>query len=82
MPPGLEFDKRKRLQGHGRGEYHFDPQSITPIAALSDKLFLHSIPGATQILFIDFDGQRGGYKPFSIDADSGTFSDTERLVIQ
>ena len=58
--------------------------SVLP-APLEDTFLLHSNPGATQILYIDFnghDGVWGDYTPFNMDADPLTFTAEERTVIQ
>jgi hypothetical protein len=60
-----------------------DPQSLALVAPLEDTFLLHSNPGATQVLYIDWDGhKKGGYKPWDMDGDPDTFSDTERTVVQ
>ena len=60
-----------------------DPQVAKLVAPLEDTFLLHSNPGATQILYIDWDGhKKGGYKPWDMDGDPHTFSDAERTVIQ
>ena len=54
-------------------------------APFEDTFFLHSNPGATQILYIDFDGYEAGWATltaFSIDGDTSTFTEEERTVIQ
>jgi hypothetical protein len=60
-----------------------DPQSLALVAPLEDTFLLHRNPGATQVLYIDWDGhKKGGYKPWDMDGDPDTFSDTERTVVQ
>ncbi len=47
-----------------------------------DQTFkLHTKPGATRVLFLDFNGQ-GSYPAFDLDRIPSTFSDAERLLIQ
>ena len=53
-------------------------------APLEDAFLLHSNPGATQILYIDFDGYEAGWATltsFNMDGDPNTFNDEERQVI-
>jgi hypothetical protein len=60
-----------------------EPRAEALVAPLEDTFRLHSNPGATQILFIDWDGhKKGGYKAWDVDGDPGSFSDAERSVIQ
>jgi hypothetical protein len=52
---------------------------------LADTFLLHSLPGATEILYMDFDGYDGvwgDYTPWDTDGDPNTFSDEERTTIQ
>jgi len=54
-------------------------------APLADTFLLHSLPGATEILYIDYDGYDGiwgDYTPWDTDGDPNTFSDEERTTIQ
>jgi len=60
-----------------------DPQITALVAPLEDTFLLHSNLGATQVLYIDWDGhKKGGYRPWDMDGDPDTFSDAERTVIQ
>ena len=59
-----------------------DPNAIAQIAPLPDTFLLHSNPGATQILMLDFDAhKKGDYKSWDTDGNPETFSDAERIVI-
>ncbi|GAA4013426.1 hypothetical protein [Actimicrobium antarcticum] len=48
---------------------------------LSETFLLHSKPGSTRVLYLDFTGQ-GSYPAFDMDGVPSTFSTAERLVIQ
>lgn len=64
-----------------------------PQATLDDAFFLHSRPGSSNVVFIDFDGAtisgtawNGTYSvleavPYNIEGDASTFSDNERRKI-
>ena len=55
------------------------------LSPLEDTFLLHSNPGATEILYLDFngfDGVHGDYTPWDTDGDPNTFSDAERTTIQ
>jgi len=64
-----------------------------PTATLDDAFFLHSRPGATNVVFIDFDGAiisgtawNGTYSPldalpYNVEGDGSTFSTLERTRI-
>lgn len=56
--------------------------SIELPAPLADTFLLHSNPGSDQILYMDFDGHKGGWKVWSMDGDTSTFNNEERTVIQ
>src|SRR5687768_8369332 len=73
--------------------------SVTALAtgATVDAFKLHSLPGVTRVIYLDFDGHTtsgtswnsafaGGAAivsaPFNLDGDPTTFSDTERGLIQ
>jgi serralysin len=58
-------------------------------APLEDTFKLHSNPGATKVIYLDFDGHtimwRGKefyYDPWNMEGIETTFSDTERTIIQ
>lgn len=56
-----------------------------PIAPFADTFFLHSNPGASKVLYLDFDGHQGTYAyypPWNFEGDDTTFSDTELTIIQ
>jgi len=57
-------------------------------APLSETFGLHSNPGATKVIYLDFNGHDGVepgakyYKPFNFEGSDDTFSDAELTVIQ
>jgi len=54
-------------------------------APLEDTFLLHSLPGATEILYLDYDGFNGiwgNYTAWDTDGDPNTYSDAERTTIQ
>ncbi len=65
-----------------------EAQLSTPIAALSGTFTLHSCPGATKVIYLDFDGhyglEGGGiyYAPFNFEGPDSTFSAAELTEIQ
>lgn len=67
-----------------------DPLPVTslaeqPIVPLADTFTLHSNPGATKVLYLDFDGHQGSfayYPPWNYEGDDSTFSDAELTIIQ
>ena len=59
--------------------------SDPPPAPLEDTFFLHSRPGATKVIYLDFDGHTysgGSYPAWNFEGSDSTFSDTELTVIQ
>jgi hypothetical protein len=57
----------------------------TPIVPLSETFKLHSQPGATKVIYLDFDGHDGfdgTYSPFNFEGSEDTFSDAELIRIQ
>lgn len=54
-------------------------------APLEDTFKLHTSPGNTKTIYLDFDGHNGthgNYTPYDFDGDSNTFSDAELEEIQ
>jgi hypothetical protein len=61
--------------------------SITdePIVPLDETFKLHSRPGATKVIYLDFDGHEGfdgTYTPFNFEGNEDDFSDAELISIQ
>ncbi len=61
--------------------------SITddPIVPLDETFKLHSRPGATKVIYLDFDGHEGfdgSYVPFNFEGSEDDFSDAELISIQ
>jgi hypothetical protein len=58
------------------------------LAPLADTFKLHSNPGATKVIYLDFNGHDGMepgadyYEPFNIEGSGTTFSNAELTVIQ
>lgn len=77
MPSAAEY------QAMAEQNISIAPAASALVAPLEDTFSLHSNPGATQILYIDWDGHNpGGYKAWSMDGNRNNFSDAEREVIQ
>ena len=56
-----------------------------PPAPLADTFLLHSNPGASKVVFLDFDGHVGIgelYDPYDFEMGPGIFSDAELTEIQ
>ncbi len=54
-------------------------------APLSESFTLHSVPGASKVIFLDFDGHdgyEGNYTPFNFEGSSDDFSEAELARIQ
>ena len=59
--------------------------SDPPPAPLEDTFFLHSRPGATKVIYLDFDGHSYAgfsYPAWNFEGSDSTFSDTELTIIQ
>jgi hypothetical protein len=74
-----------------------EPSATEPLAPLPDTFKLHSKPGTSKVLFLDFDGHTTSKTPwndnytngrsfrsapFDRDGDPKKFSDLERIIIQ
>jgi hypothetical protein len=96
--PGKGKPAKSQLGSRGNGELSVCPIPVVDQAAyaaksarvasfsapLEDAFILHSNPGATQILYIDFNGYEAGWAtltPFNMDGDPNSFNDEERQVI-
>jgi hypothetical protein len=87
------YEDLPRLDGAESGTTSAGAVASVP---LSETFLLHSKPGSTRTLLIDFDGTEvsgtawntsrgvpdGRYPAWSLDGDPGTFSDAERVSIQ
>jgi len=99
----LRRDNALWVDQHGRLFYVCDwgpmtaqsdpaPSGPVKLAAFPDKTFLlHSRPGSTKVIYLDFDGFDASTtswgadaigKPFDLDGDPTTFSASERTTIQ
>ena len=57
----------------------------TPPVPLEATFTLHSRPGASKTIYLDFDGHigfEGAYTPYNLDGDDRSFSDAELIDIQ
>jgi hypothetical protein len=89
------------VSGAGGGELRTDHWPVPPVEAtpeatlkaaeaalpapLEDTFRLHSCPGSTKVIYLDFDGfigTYGTYTPWDLDGSPSTFSGTERTIIQ
>jgi hypothetical protein len=61
-----------------------DPNCEEPLFPFEDTFTLHSRPGATKVIYLDFDGHDGEeyYPPWNREGSDTTFSDDERTIIQ
>jgi len=56
-----------------------------PLAPLEETFELHSNPGASKVIYLDFDGHTTGgfvYDAWNMEGSDTDFSDTERTIIQ
>ena len=59
--------------------------TTTPLAPLDETFELHSHPGSSRVIYLDFDGHTTGgfvYDAWNMEGDDTDFSDTERTIIQ
>jgi len=77
--------KRKTMAQLETRAAKYKENSTEVIAPLGDAFKLHSRPGASKVIYLDFDGhvgEDGNYDAFDIDNNGSSFSDAERLRIQ
>ena len=94
--PGVKHNRVKvidyfPLPSQGESSRSFAEADEPPEAPapLEDTFILHSNPGATKVIYLDFDGhtiiwlgQEFVYDPWNMEGSDTTFSDTERTIIQ
>jgi hypothetical protein len=74
-----------RFPSHLDSPPALDLGSAALIAPRSETFALHSCPGATKVIYLDFDGHlgfEGDYAPFNFEGAPDTFSDAELATIQ
>jgi hypothetical protein len=87
-PRGIKIiDHRPMPDPGGQGLLSKAARSASdpPPAPLEDTFSLHSRPGATKVIYLDFDGHSyvgGSYAAWNFKGSDSTFSDTELTIMQ